>query len=32
MAALRKNNPQGAGAHDIAAVLDAVHAMFKAGS
>jgi hypothetical protein len=27
-AALRKNNPQGAGAHDIATVLDAVHALF----
>lgn len=27
-AALRRNNPQGAGAHDIATVLDAVHALF----
>lgn len=31
-ALLRRNNPQIAGAHDIAQVLDAVHALFKAGS
>jgi hypothetical protein len=31
-AALRTNNPLGAGSRDLANVLDAIHAMFKAGS